>query len=292
LRSTLSIDAKDSLAHEIPEPSHCREALRNGLLLYGVAENQGVFSTQRLAVARLGKTLFDLPIRKVTSSRLRGLPTYEIDVAVLLPTGGRKPSMRCDRRIEIRAAFLSCGSLAQPQRGYHLEFTPPTPAAAQRLASLLRAEGRRPKQSRRRQSIVVYFKGVDEITQVLTSIGAFTAVLRLEGERALKETKNRIHRLVNTEAANVDRAVDAASRQRETIGFLAQTCGLQQLAPSLREIAELRLQHPTETLRELGSRCRPPAGKSTVNARFAILSKLAERLRFPNKTKGSATNIR
>jgi DNA-binding transcriptional regulator WhiA len=292
LRSNLSIDAKDSLAHEIPQTSHCLQTLRNGLLLYGVPEKQGVFSTRRLAVARLGKTLFDLPIRKVTSSRLRGLPTYEIDVAVLLPTASKKPSTRCDRRIEIRAAFLACGSLAEPQRGYHLEFTPPTQAAADRLAALLRAEGRTPKLTRRRRGALVYFKGIDEITQVLTSIGAFTAVLRLEDVRALKETKNRIHRLVNTEAANVDRAVIAASRQRETIAFLANAYGLGHLVPALREIAELRLEHPSETLMELGRRCRPPAGKSTVNARFAALSKLSESLQFPNKTKGSVTNIR
>lgn len=292
MRSNLSIDAKNSLAHEIPDASHCRETLRRGLLLYGVAENRNVFSTRRLAVARLGKTLFDLPIRKVLSSRLRHLPIYEIDVADILPIAGKKPSTRSDRRIEIRAAFLSCGSLAEPQRGYHLEFTPPTQAAAERLAALLRAEGRTPKLTRRRSSALIYFKGVDEITQVLTSIGAFTAVLRLEEVRALKETKNRIHRLVNTEAANVVRAVDAASRQRETIAFLADAYGLGHLVPALREIAELRSEHPSETLVELGRRCRPPVGKSTVNARFIALSKLTESIRFPDKTKVSVTNIR
>jgi hypothetical protein len=292
LSSTLSVDAKDSLAHEIPQALHCREALRLGLLLYGVAENQGAFSTQRLAVARLGKTLFELPIRKIISSRLRGLPTYEIDVAELLPVTARKPSTRCDRRTEIRAAFLACGSLSEPQRGYHLEFAAPTNAAAQRLTAILHAEGRKPKQTRRRNALVVYFKDVDEITQLLTAIGAFKAVLRLEDVRALKETKNRIHRLVNTEAANVDRAVDAASRQREAIAFLADAYGLRHLTPPLREIAELRLEFPAETLAELGNRCRPPAGKSTVGARFAALNKLTARLRFPRPTKGSGADIR
>ncbi|GAC1656384.1 MAG: hypothetical protein NVS9B12_08050 [Vulcanimicrobiaceae bacterium] len=66
----------------------------------------------------------------------------------------------------------------------------------------------------------------------------------MEDVRAIKETKNRIHRLVNTEAANVDRAATAAALQRRTIDFIADVHGLSKLSAALREIAELRLRHP------------------------------------------------
>jgi len=85
---------------------------------------------------------------------------------------------------------------------------------------------------------------------VLTMIGAFSAVLHWEDVRALRETKNRIHRLVNTEAANLERAASAAATQRQTIEYLASAYGLPQLSPPLREIAELRLAHPGESLAE------------------------------------------
>jgi DNA-binding transcriptional regulator WhiA len=296
LSSTLSADAKDALARELPASEHCRRALREGLYYYGGAANRTLFRTQRASIARLAWSLLDdrksRQIRKAVGTRLRRLPVYEIDRAAAgIPP---KPHARCDRRMELRAAFLACGSIAVPARGYHLEFVPPGEPEAKRLLALLRADGRHPKSAPRKARPVVYFKDIDEISQVLTSIGAFGAVLHLEDVRALKETKNRIHRLVNTEAANVDRAASAAAAQSESIAFLADAYGLRNLSVPLREIAELRLAHPTETLAELGRRCNPAAKKSTVNGRIAALLKIARGLQHePVKTRkeGSAANI-
>jgi len=278
VNSTLSADAKDALARDVPAAAHCRAALREGLALYGASRD--AFRTQRPAVARLFWSLLDdrktHAIRKISNAALRRLPTYE--VALPERAAPRKPTARCDRRMELRAAFLACGSIASPTRGYHLEFVPPDDGAAKRLATLLRADGRAPKTTRRKTRTVVYFKGVDDIAQLLTAIGAFNAVLHLEDVRALKETKNRIHRLVNTEAANVERAAGAAAAQREAIELVADAYGLANLSKPVREIAELRLTHPTDTLTELGRRCHPPAKKSTVNGRIAAIVRIARSL--------------
>jgi hypothetical protein len=279
--STLSADAKDALARELPAAPHCRAALRAGLALYGVAAGASAFRTQRPAVARLFWSLLGdrgLSVRKVATARLRRVPQYEIDVA---EQAAPRPTVRCDRRIELRAAFLACGSLAEPARGYHLEFVPPTHAAASRLVALLRADGHKPLRGSRKGRDLIYFKDIDAIVAVLSAIGAFQAVLHLEDVRALKETKNRIHRLVNTEAANVDRSASAAAAQRASIALVAETYGLRRLSPVLREAAELRLRHPTDTLAELGARCRPPVRKSTLNGRIAALVRLARGLGRP-----------
>jgi DNA-binding transcriptional regulator WhiA len=279
--STLSADAKDALARDVPAAEHCKAAIRAGLELYGTAPEGGVFRTQRLAVARLfwslGRERKAHPIRKVQTRRLRRVAVFEIAVA---PAEGAtaRPSARCDRRMELRAGFLACGSLAEPAHGYHLEFVPPTTQLAARLIALLRADGHAPRRSSRKGREVVYFKDIDAIVGVLSAIGAYAAVLHLEDVRALKETKNRIHRLVNTEAANVDRAARAAAVQRDAITFLADAYGFGNLSPPLREIASLRLQHPAETLAQLGSRCRPPVKKSTANGRLAALMRLARGL--------------
>jgi hypothetical protein len=279
--SSLSADAKDALARTPVVAEHCRAALRDGLAIYGVDAGAGAFRTQRPAVARLAWSLLDdrkeRAIRKVGGTRLLRVPMYEIDAAAPL-AAPRKPSARCDRRMELRGAFLACGSLASPARGYHLEFVPPNEAAASRLVALLRAEQLAPKTALRKRKRIVYFKDVDAITDFLAAIGASQAVFRLEDVRALKETKNRIHRLVNTEAANVDRAMSAAVAQREAIELVADAHGFGGLAPVLREIAELRLAHPTETLAELGRRCSPPVQKSTANNRIATLVRLARGL--------------
>jgi DNA-binding protein WhiA len=143
----------------------------------------------------------------------------------------------------------------------------------------LRAIASEPKHAVRKGHHVLYYKDFEAIAHVLSTIGAFGALLHLEDIRALKETKNRIHRLVNTEAANVERAATAAAAQRQTINFLAETQGLRSLSPALREIAQLRIKHPEESLAELGARCNPPASKSAVNSRLVALARLAAGLR-------------
>lgn len=194
---------------------------------------------------------------------------------------------RCDRRLLLRAAFLACGSLSVPRRGYHLEFIPPDHEAAQRLEALLHAEDVVPKASVRKGRRVVYFKEADAIARVLAAVGAGVALLHLENRRVLGETKNRIRRLVNTEAANVDRATSAAATQREAIGSLAEGHSLGELPFVLRRAAELRLAHPAENLTELGRRCDPPAGKSTMGARMAALTRLADQRAAALRTLGS-----
>jgi len=237
--STLSADAKDALARDLPAAEHCRAALREGLLFFGVAAGGQTFRTQRGAIARLVWSLLEdrkqRAIRKISGTRLYRQAVYEIHVG-LRPAAVRPPA-RCDRRMALRGAFLACGSLATPARGYHLEFVPPSPAAVERLVGLLRAEGLRPKDAARKGKTIVYFKDAEAITRLLAAVGASSALLRLEDVRALKETKNRIRRLVNTEAANLDRAANAAALQRERIAFIADAYGLRNLSSALREIA-------------------------------------------------------
>jgi DNA-binding transcriptional regulator WhiA len=283
--SALSADSKDALARDLPASAHCRAALRAGLAYFGaVATPQGwAFRTRRAAIARLFRSLLDDrntgPVRRTAEARLFRSTTYEIDIDDKLAEPPPKPRARCDRRMELRAAFLACGSLANPQQGYHLEFVCGERARADRIAGLLATESIAGKRTLRKGRAVVYLKGLDAIVAMLSAIGAYGAVLHLEDVRALKETKNRIHRIVNTEAANLVRAASAAAAQREAIAFLADAYGLRNLSPALRESAQLRLAHPDETLAELGRRCHPPVGKATLNGRIAALMRLVRRLR-------------
>ena len=109
-------------------------------------------------------------------------------------------------------------------------------------------------------------------------IGAFSAVLHLEDVRALRETKNRIHRLVNTEAANLERAAQAAAVQCRLIEYVSSAYGIAQLSPALREIAEMRPRAPRRIAGRLGRRCNPAIAKPTVGSRLAALGRLAAKL--------------
>jgi cell division protein WhiA len=277
----ISADTKDALAREVPTAAHCREALLAGLALYGSAS--GEFVTHRNAVARLFWTLLEerkaRAIEARPPTRLHRLPTFAIALPERLRAMPPKPVRKCDRLIEVRAAFLACGSLAAGAQGYHLEFVARDDAIAQRLRWMLRSAGVPPKLTHRKGRFVLYYKDFDAIAELLTHVGAFAAVLALEDVRALRETKNRIHRLVNTEAANLERSAAAAAAQRQVIEYLRGAHGLTRLPPALREVAELRLRHPDESLTELGRRCSPPIAKPTVSSRLGALNRLADQLR-------------
>jgi hypothetical protein len=289
-RSRLSADVKDALARDVPSDAALRGALRAGLARYGGINVGGerVFRTRRPAVARLARILFDeqhggTPVRRGHDARLYRAATFEIGLGRRATDSAARPRRRAERRTELRAAFLCSGSLAAPHRGYHLEFVCADDAAAERIEALLQSEGVKARRMMRKGRAVVYLKDLDAIVTVLGAIGASSAILHLEDVRAVKETKNRIHRLVNTEAANVVRAARAAATQRDAIAYLADAYGLRNLSPALREAAQLRLAHPDETLAELGRRCVPPVGKATFNGRIATLMRLVKRLRRPRE---------
>ncbi len=58
-RSSLSADAKDALARDVPAAAHCRIALREGLAYFAGASTgeRRVVRTRRAAVARLARSL-------------------------------------------------------------------------------------------------------------------------------------------------------------------------------------------------------------------------------------------
>jgi DNA-binding transcriptional regulator WhiA len=280
---SISADTKDALTRDAPKAAHCRSALITGLALYGANSARTVFITHRNSIARLFWSLLEdrksHPIESRAATRLARLPTFAIALPAALRDLPPKPALKCDRLMEIRAAFLACGSLAAGAHGYHLEFVLPERDLADRLVWMLRSTGRAPKRTMRKKRDVLYYKDFEAIVDVLTIMGAFAAVLHLEDVRALRETKNRIHRLVNTEAANLERAAAAAAAQRRIIEYVENAFGLAELSPPLREIAELRLSHPDESLAELGARCNPPIAKPTVSSRLSALGRLAARLR-------------
>ena len=64
------------------------------------------------------------------------------------------------------------------------------------------------------------------------------------------------------------RAGRAAHVQLEAVRRLERARRLDELAPPLREIAQLRLKHPSLSLRELGAKCSPAASKVSAASAF------------------------
>lgn len=175
----------------------------------------------------------------------------------------------------LRGAFLGGGFVADPHGDFHFELTAETPEMAEDLVALMTRFGIEAKVTQRRGAYAVYLKGAEPIVTFLALVGAHRALLRTEDVRIIKGMRNDVNRLVNAETANLQKSAEAAMDQLEDIRRLSTSRGLENLPPALRELAELRLEHPDVSLRELGELADPPLSKSAVYHRIRRMQELA-----------------
>lgn len=186
----------------------------------------------------------------------------------------------CCKRSYLRGIFMGGGSVSDPERSYHLELTLHNKKYGEALSHfIMESYELESKFIIRKNNYVLYFKDGDQIVDFLNIIGAHTALLNFENIRIVKEMRNSVNRLVNCETANLNKTVDAAYRQVKDIKLIEEKRGLEFLPDNLREIAELRVENPDLSLRELGEELQPPVGKSGVNHRLRKIEAIAESIR-------------
>lgn len=183
----------------------------------------------------------------------------------------------------IRGAFLGGGSVTNPQKNYHVELINSSQLHQEQLQEMLQyfeLDMHMIVRSRQHQSVyVLYLKEGEQIVDLLNVMQAYTALMDLENIRIEKEMRNQINRSVNCEAANLQKVVQASLKQVEDIRYLIQCVGWEGLSVPLAQMARVRLDHPDESLQELGKFLDPPVGRSGVNHRLRKLSEMAEKLR-------------
>lgn len=178
-----------------------------------------------------------------------------------------------------KRGFFRGGSISNPEKTYHLEFVTHNEEYAKDLSNLINSYNLNSKVIKRKNSYIIYLKEGEQIVDLLNIIGAHASLLELENVRIMKEMRNNVNRLVNCETANLSKTVNAAVRQVESIKFIEREIGLGRLPKNLRDVAELRIKYPDESLRELGKMLNPPVGKSGVNHRLRRIEKIADELK-------------
>ncbi len=181
----------------------------------------------------------------------------------------------CCRRAYLRGALLGGGSLSGP-RSPHLEIRAAGLEGASFLADLARREHLQLRALDRGRHAVAYAKGAEAIADVLAAAGANDAVLVFEERAVVGATRGRANRLANADHANLVRTARAAHRQAQAVRRLAAEGRLDALPPRLREAADLRLRHPSLSLRDLAGKCRPPVTKGALHNRLARLVRLSD----------------
>jgi len=178
---------------------------------------------------------------------------------------------RCCRGAYLRGALLGAGSISGP-RDPHLEIRTAEVEGARFLAAVAARDGAELRVAERARHAVAYAKGTEAIADVLVVAGAADVVLVLEETSVLAAARGDANRLANADHANLVRTSRAAHAQLEAVGKLH----LDALPDDLRELAALRLRHPTLSIAELAARCRPPTTKASAYRRLRRLQQLAE----------------
>jgi len=173
----------------------------------------------------------------------------------------------------VSGAFLACGSLADPEKKYHMEFAPPRPETAGILAGVLEEVGFLPKTASRRGKAILYTHDSGQMEDLLTFIGCPLMSLEVMNMKILKDRRNAANRAANCDNANIDKVVGAAEGQIRDIRALMGEQGLTALPEELRELAALRLENPEASLRELGAKLG--LSRSGVNHRLRRIAELA-----------------
>jgi DNA-binding protein WhiA len=296
----LSDDLRDELAQISPERRCCRQAEISALFhtsgawhLRGGAVGVHLDLSSSAVARRAFAILRDLGVRsEIRTYRRRAFEQatrYQLhvdvdehalqvlrDAGVLSRTGaplGQPPKRvvgrSCCRGAYLRGALLGAGSLSGP-RDPHLELRASGLDGARFIAEVAAREGIELAVSERRTHAVAYAKGHDTIADVLALAGAGDTALQLEEHAVLAAIRADANRLANADEANLVRTARAAHRQLEAIRSL----DVDSLPPALAEIAELRLRHPSASLRELAAKARPPLSKAAAHRRLQAVVKL------------------
>ena len=179
----------------------------------------------------------------------------------------------------IRGAFLACGSINDPEKSFHAEFALKKSELTEDFIDVLKNRGLSPKNTVRQGRSVIYFKNGADIEDLLTVMNATVHTLELMNVQIYKDMRNKINRQTNCDNANINRTINVALKQIKDIELIAKTKGLDSLSDELRQVAELRLEDTSLSLKDIGESLEPPISRSGVNHRLMKIAKIADEIR-------------
>lgn len=312
---SFSADTKNELAHVEPEKKCCMLAEIAGFIrmcgsirLAGGGKFEIVTATEHPAVARHYKKMLkeyfgiDAELAVGQGSGLKKGRSYLLSIGpknlseqILRETGILmvKEGMnyisdgiydglirtKCCRKACLRGIFLASGTITDPEKSYHLEFSCSSQILAGDVKKLINSfVDLHAKVSARKKNYAVYVKEAEQIIDILAIMGAHSQIFAFEDVRITKEIRNKANRINNCDNANIDKTLKAAEKQLSWIHKIQETKGLAFLPDKLREVAVLRLENPEATLQELADMMDPPMKKSGLNNRFRKIEELAGKL--------------
>lgn len=301
-KMSFATNLKDELCKDVPEQESAIHALLYGFLLFShkFSSDEISFAVVHEPTARLFAealaTHCGISAKITFRERARGT-LYKVSIEKASERkkvldafyhAPKEPTLRINRaNIEneedvpffLRGAYLVCGSLTDPNKEYHLEFDVSYMNLCKDLSTLIGEVLSQPKSTIRRGAYIVYYKESENIEDMITYIGAMMSSLEMMNIKIEKDIKNRVNRRMNCDSANMDKTLNASFQQVEDIKYIFEKKDKTFLSDELRQVAELRLENPEMSLRELCESVEPPLSRSGINHRLKKISEIANSLR-------------
>ena len=295
---SFSVEVKNELISLETAPC-CRHALSYGLALFGRTFSSDEISilTENAALAEAYcKAMCYLSGHLIIPSKTDG-GKFKISVtdksvlnSIFEKTGISAQNVKrrvnfaniqepCCFNAFLRGVFLACGTVTDPKKEYHLEFSVSSKGLCDDLVRVFDEYGPTPRITQRSGSYTVYFKNSTDIEDILAIIGATENSLAYMQAKIVKDIRNTVNRKVNFESANLARTIAAATKQYEAIAKIKEKSGFDSLPPELREIARLRYENRELSNSVIASMLSQPLTVSGVNHRFQKLIKIAQELK-------------
>lgn len=186
--------------------------------------------------------------------------------------------MKIIKRLLLEESFCGSGSINNPEKEYHLEINLSNKCNLDDVVEMLQGLGIQVKTMTKQNQYSIYIKEGEQISNFLALIGANNAVLKFEDIRIQREMRGKVNRLVNCEAANLNKTINASIEQIAAINKLKEKGEFNKLSDSLKEMANLRVKYPNLSLIDLGKMLKEPVGKSGVNYRLRKIVQIAKEI--------------
>lgn len=179
----------------------------------------------------------------------------------------------------LKGIFLAVGTVNDPQRSFHAEFSLPDEIRAEKLDAMLAELGIPARRIVRGKKIGLYYKKESDLEDLFAKIGANNIAFEIINSKIERDIRNNENRATNFVATNISRSVNATGKQIEAILKLKERDRFELLPDDLKITAELRLANDDISLSELAALHTPPISKSGLNHRLSKLVEEAEKLK-------------
>ena len=287
---------REALSLQIKKPC-CRRAFTLGLFLgakgTGASRELTASFTDKEAAQSAAEYLYkifkanaEISERVISGRAVHTLVFFSAGISDFLrciDSGDDRPphiavGFKCDgcEAAFLRGMLIGCGSITDPKKSYHMEFSFPTAGRARLIEKIIERRLFRIGKIQRGARHCLYCKSNGSIADLLYYVGCARNGLLVTNSWIERDIRNNENRATNCVARNISRSVGAAQKQIIAIEQLIETGKIEKLPEELRYTARLRVENDSASLSELAEMHIPPITKSGLNGRLRRIMEAAE----------------